>query len=181
MGPGGSQRQSLLHYDVNEAGVIVEVVVDWVHLAREDDEFPLLSADVIGTALSQHITGDETREFIADIINAVRRLGQPRTIKYRCDAPKFKRFMQMILTPEEAGRVRITHRLIREEPLPAQIRFDAELASDSVRCSMCNRVRHDKVWREPEAALAANLLRAEHENFVIYKVCDDCRAAALGS
>ena len=181
MGPGGSPRRSLLHYDVNEAGVIVEVVVDWDHTARGDDEFPLLSADVIGTVLSQHITGDETREFIADLINSVRRLGQPRTINYRCDAPKIKRFMQMILTPGEDGRVSIIHRLIREEPLPAQIRFAAERASDSVRCSMCNRVRHNEVWRESEGALAANLLRAENENFVIYKVCEDCRAAALGA
>ena len=51
---------------------------------------------------------------------------------------------------------------------------------DSVRCSMCNRVRHNDLWREPEEALAAKLLRREHINFVIYKICPGCRTNALG-
>ena len=103
------------------------------------------------------------------------------TIPYRCDGLSVKRFCQMFLTPQDAGAIAIAHTLVREEPLPTRLRFEASSATESVRCSLCNQVRHNDVWREPEVAFAANLLRREHANMVIYKICPSCRRNALGS
>jgi hypothetical protein len=171
---------SMLRYTVDRFGLIVDVEVAHHHLSLTDDDFPLLPMSVVGSLLCDHITGQETQEFTADLLEKVRVLARPLRIPYRCDALSAKRFCQMVLTPQDAGAIAIAHILIKEEPLPIRLRFEASPATDSVRCSMCNQVRHNDVWREPEVAFAANLLRREHANIVIYKICPGCRRNALG-
>jgi hypothetical protein len=174
-------KRSLLYYAVDEVGRIVEVGQGWDNFADQNDASALSGTDIIGTPLWAYVSGGDTRDFVAEILDRVRTSGQPMTVRYRCDAPDFKRFMEMVITPREGGVVLLSHRILSEEPLPARVRFRTGPASDSVRCSMCNRVRHNGIWREPEEAFAASFLRGEHVNNVIYKVCDDCRRAVFGN
>lgn len=163
----------LLQYTINSIGIIVELRHAWIALGGNLEVGNLRAA--IGTKLLDHVTGDETQHFVAGLLGKARASDAPFRLRYRCDAPNLKRFMEMTLSGESEGAVRIAHRVVRMEALNPAIKFEAAIGVSSVRCSMCNRVRHHGVWREAEDAMALNYLQREHANLVIYKVCSDCR------
>jgi LSD1 subclass zinc finger protein len=169
---GGREGGDISEFVVDRTNLIIEVEVKW-------DVFGggafSPAARLIGTVLEDHISGEETRSFVTTLLSKARSSNVTARYRYRCDAPEAKRFCEMELRPEHLGRVRMLHRLVRSEPLPTRLKFESGRASESVRCSICNRVRHHGKWREAEQALSSGLFKVQAINYVIYKVCDDCR------
>lgn len=132
----------------------------------------------VGKNLMQFIAGEQTQVFWARIFGAVRRSHAPKLIRYRCDAPDLVRHMAVTVWPLDGESLLLTHAVDRVEPLPVHLRFATARTAEAVRCSICNNVRHQGVWRTPLAAWSEGFLLPQNLNAVIYDVCGDCRKQA---
>jgi hypothetical protein len=131
-----------------------------------------LQAGVIGRPLHQFISGDPTRMYMDAVLQAVRLMGQPRRLRYRCDTPTVRRTLEMTLVPLDGGGVRIAHGLIEQQPRlrPLVCVPDERPAATGGlwRCSLCLRLqRAGQPWRAPEPVASPRLA-------VRYTVCPRC-------
>ncbi|MCE7914839.1 MAG: hypothetical protein DYH15_09175 [Nitrosomonas sp. PRO4] len=182
-----------LSYWVDSSNIIRKVDDHWDKAMNSESWSERASAGVIiGKPLSNFICDDVTRMYVATMIESVRVIPHTSFRPYRCDTPDTKRFMQMIITPEENGWIRVSHELLRTEPMKKPVAFktvvdlaqskhmvlaDGDISTiQYVRCSLCNRLHRigdlTRIWQEAD-------LFADHETIltpikVIYGVCPDC-------
>ncbi len=179
-----TEKRVSLHYVVDPENIIVGVGGPWDEFARQNDGHGALSDRIVGTPLLKHVSGDISRGFVEAVLNSARILNAPRSVAYRCDSPGFKRFMEMSVSPLGDQRLKILHRIVRVEPFPAPLRFAADTkqprSSALIRCTMCNRVKGNGAWQEPDEAFSHQLLKSKVVNSVIYGICDSCRRSLLG-
>lgn len=148
------------------------------------------SKGIIGKSLLEFICDDVTRMYVITMINSVRIIPQSLFRPYRCDSPDTKRFMQMIITPEDNGWVRVSHELLRCEPLKKTVLFKTKSNEQNsilkkrdfvhyhiefVRCSLCNRLRPSDtdVWQEADS-LTIEKSKSLNSIPVVYGICPDC-------
>lgn len=170
-----------LFYRLDRTDRIVEVGGEWYRFAEENDGGDVIAERIIGTPLFKHVSGEASRNYIWTAVDMVRKLVTPRRLSYRCDSPSLKRFMEMVIKPDASGGVVLEHYTVRVEPLRPKARFVAGSEAAPallIRCSMCNRTRHQGRWLEPDAAAAENLLPADKIHQVAYGVCKQCRQRA---
>lgn len=163
-----------LQYSICKDDVLIGVSAEYAQFARASDGDALGLAGYLGRNLLDVIEGDSTRDFWRNVFAEVRRRRQAKRVRYRCDAPDTRRFMMVEIEPGRGGELSLAHRLLRTEPLPVALRFSSSPAAVSVRCSLCNHVRHNDVWRSSDAAWMAGLLRNCSPNSVTYVVCPHC-------
>lgn len=158
---------------------IVGVGGDWDRFALENEGAAATAHRVLGTSLLDHVHGEATAAVLVGVLEAVRRHARPARLPFRCDSPSLKRWMEMVFTPEPSAGVLFSYRLLATAPIAAPLRFSATGTPQGrllFRCSSCNRLRRDGVWREPEevsALLDAHALAMPVG--VSYGVCEDCR------
>jgi hypothetical protein len=178
-----------LSYWLDSVNVICRVDEDWDRsMDSENWTDRAASQSIIGKPLFDFICDDVTRMYIATMVESVRVL--PRTLfrPYRCDTPDFKRFMMMTVTPEDDGLVRVSHELLRTEPMAKKTSFKtvspteqsasaafqsrmAILGTHFIRCSLCNRIRKvgQNDWQEADSvAVTSEAIR------VVYGLCPRC-------
>jgi hypothetical protein len=153
---------------------------------------------IIGKPLFEFIANDITRMFVAALIDSVRLFPRTLTKPYRSDSPHAKRFMQMIVHPDVDGLIKVTHELIRSEPLAQKILFKIVQSSNSrvpgdllsmnknqferpyklIRCSLCNCLQdpNNEHWQDVEH-LQSTAQVLEQPVPVIYGVCPSCSAS----
>lgn len=165
-------------YELDAEDRVSAVCPEWNVVARRGGAHAgTLQGSVIGQPLMRFISGDATRMFMDAALQAVRVTGQYRTLRYRCDTPVARRTMEMTLTPQAGGAVRIEHRLIDQQ---ARVRGGLACYTDQapgtqtagleiMRCSMCLRLqRAGQPWEEPEQVVSPRLM-------VRYTVCARCQ------
>lgn len=189
-----TERANLqLSYWVDNNNIIRKVDDHWDQTMNSESWSERASAkEIIGKPLFNFICDDITRMYIATMIESVRVIPHTSFRPYRCDTPDTKRYMQMIITPEDNGWIRVSHELLRTEPItkPAvfktvvnrtqikhSISTEAGVAKiQFVRCSICNRLQrigdYASKWKEVDDF-------TDHESIampvkVIYGVCSDC-------
>lgn len=157
---------------------IVGVGGAWDAFALDNDGAGATVARVLGTDLLVHVTGDPTRALLDTVLWRVRRREHPVVLPFRCDSPDRERHMEMTLCGEPGEGVLIAYRQLRTVPLP--FRLPLHFSASGLprgrmlfRCSSCNRLLRDEVWREP-ASLGE---LPEVPIAVSYGICGDCRAA----
>lgn len=185
-----------LSYWVDSRNIIRKVDDHWDQAMNNESWSDRASASgIIGKPLSDFICDDVTRMYVATMIESVRVIPHTSFRPYRCDTPGTKRYMQMIITPEDNGWILISHELIRTEAIAkpavfktvadrAQIKHSISTKAEAakihfVRCSICNRLHrvgdHASKWQEVDYF-------TDHESIaipakVIYGVCSDCLKA----
>lgn len=162
-------------YRLDAQDRIVSAGGEWDEFALANGADDLLAEHVIGTSIFNHVSGDISAMFLRTLLNGARTLQRTTTRPYRCDSPGMKRYMEMVVEPDDGAEVTVHHRLLRTESLPANFHFAVRQGSALVtRCSMCNRLKVAGQWQEPDAAWAEGRLAAEQTTPVIYGVCPDC-------
>ena len=182
-----------LSYWVDSDNIIRKVDDRWDQAMNSDSWSERASANgIVGKPLSDFICDDVTRMYVVTMIESVRVIPHTSFRPYRCDTPDTKRFMQMIITPEDNGWIRVSHELLRLEPITEPVAFVTNMNRSRsehpvstrntiskiryVRCSICNRLRnigdHANEWHEADSF-------TKHESAgipvtVIYGVCPDC-------
>ncbi len=148
------------------------------------------SSYIIGKPLFDFICDDVTRMYVATMVESVRVIPRTITRPYRCDSPENKRYMQMVISPDQNGLICISHQLIREEPISNPKFFrtassskktatkrDMELEQSAylIRCSICNRLKNklSRQWQEIDSILEFSTNISSEIN-VVYGVCPNC-------
>jgi hypothetical protein len=151
---------------------IVETGGDWDDFAAANDGAEALTPRVLGRRLGEFVAGDAARMWLFALLDLARLTAEPVTRSYRCDSPMTKRFMEMTVTPESEGRLRLRHRLVREERMARPAPMVQSAAQGCVlRCSICNRLASDGGWMEPDAPQAPRGAPLP----VVHTVCEACR------
>ena len=179
-----------LSYWLDDDNIIRRVNDHWDQAMDSQNWSDRASANrIVGKLLSEFICDDVTRMYVATMIESVRVIPHTSFRPYRCDTPDMKRFMQMIITPEDNGWIRISHELLRIEPLEKPVTFSTVTEFSPlrqyknnqtihfVRCSICNRLQRygnrDNTWYEADSLIARSHALSESLK-VIYGVCLDC-------
>ena len=194
-----SQKQFMseqISYWVDSNYIIRKVDINWDNQMGPDSwSIRASSKAILGKPLFEFIADDVTRMFVGAILDSVRVLPRTLTRPYRCDSPDAKRFMQMTVSPEANGLIKVSHELIRSEPLAQEILFKTVQGSNGrvrgvlpslnishferpykwIRCSLCNRLQDpdNKHWQEVDQ-LQSTMRLNDQPIPVIYGVCPNC-------
>ncbi|RAI40615.1 hypothetical protein CH341_23405 [Rhodoplanes roseus] len=149
----------------------------WDAFALDNDGAAATVARVLGTDLLVHVTGDQTRSLLDTVLWRVRRKEREAILPFRCDSPDRERHMEMTLRAEPGQGVLLAYRMLRSVPLPfaLPLNFSATGLPRGrmlFRCSTCNRLLRDGLWREPASLDEQPTVPIA----VSYGVCADCRA-----
>jgi hypothetical protein len=160
---------------------ITEAGGAWDDFAKENDGYSAIAERIVGTRLLSHISGDTSRLFVWTMLDAVRKLQKPVARPYRCDSPGLMRHCEMLIEPESNDGLIVQHRVLRVDPSEVALSFltsGASVRKPVGRCTMCNRLRIGKQWREHGDPACINLSSEESTVFVFYSICPDCRDAS---
>lgn len=182
-----------LSYWVDSSNIIRKVDDRWDQAMNSESWSERASANgIVGKPLSDFICDDVTRMYVVTMIESVRVIPHTSFRPYRCDTPDTKRFMRMIITPEDNGWIRVSHELLRLEPIKKPVAFITNMnrsrlehpvstrhaisKTHYVRCSICNRLRDigDRAneWHEVDSFASHELVGISVA--VIYGVCPNC-------
>jgi len=147
---------------------------NWGKFAAENGGDELMTRDIAGQPIYDHVAGHFTKKFLREFLSGAREGTGPTRRTYRCDSPRVKRLMEMSAHDAGAGALSVEHRLVAEAPLAVEVALIESAparAVDTLRCSICNRLRRSGGgdWREPDAYERAGEIR------VVHTVCHDCR------
>lgn len=157
---------------------IVSVNHGWELFADSNGAPELFAEGVVGRSMWELIGDDAVKELFTALHETVRRQGRSIEFRYRCDAPEFRRFMQMRIDPLDGGHLQITHEITEEQPLPTPLYFTERRVQSPrqvLRCSVCNALNVGDGWKTVEEAIEAGLRSDEDRPIqVLYRVCDSC-------
>lgn len=145
-------------YRLNGLDEIVYVGDGWGEFAAANDAPELLPERVLGRPLWDFVCDDTTRHLYGEILRRARS-GRPARFNFRCDAPDYRRLMEMNVEGLEGGGVRFETRTLRVDERPRQDMLDrrAPREGDRLRmCGWCKRMDLDgERWGEIEEAVNA--------------------------
>lgn len=177
------QRPDVVCYELDSDDRIVWVNQGWTTFAQENEGHALVHENVIDQSLWGFLTDSETR-YLYQLMLARVRTGQAIHVRLRCDAPSYRRMIELHITAPTAGRVRLTSVVSADEQRPAvrllQARDDRreELL---LMCSWCSKIQlPDDVWVEVEEAIEQlQLFAAPRLPKLTHGICETCYQQVL--
>jgi len=172
-------------YRVDSEDKVVEVSPNWTEFARTNDApESCLPGGIVERSLWDFIADKETKELYRLLIERVRRTGKSAEVRFRCDAPECRRFMEITLDRKEGEVVEFTSRIVRVEPRDAVPLLDVrQVRSEEFLtiCSYCKRIWvGDEGWLEAEEAIQRlNLFQSSRLPQLTHGVCTDCYEAVM--
>ena len=161
-----------VYYVLDPESRILWVGGDWDDFALSNGGAGACSNRVLSTPLFQHVAGETTRRALARMIAAVRDLGQPLRLDYRCDSPTLSRRFQLTIQPMKDGRVLLVHDLRDARAFGARLpRWHSDASAAAQKCSFCGAVHLPRRgWNFAED------LGEDHPRAVEYVLCPGCTA-----
>ena len=170
-----SPLEGTVGLSVDQDNVIVRVNSAWDRFARDNDGAHLANNAVLGWNLLASISGKASKNFTLALLELARRREREVCFDYRCDSPRLRRFMRAHLSSDSNGMVHFSHEHLYSESFAGRVSFQtaAQRGRDTaIRCSLCNHVRHDGLWKLPE--FVSQQVFGGREVPVIYGVCPSC-------
>ncbi len=167
-----------IRYWIDDLYVIVRVNDAWDAFACSNDAPELTRHRVVGRGLWDFIA-DHTTRLLYDRMIVQAKHGRDVRFGFRCDAPEWRRDLEMIVAQDE-GLVRFETHLVRETMRDPQFvrPRDPSRPDELLRaCSWCNRIEHEGEWLEIEAAVAVSRVFDQHTlPHLTHGICPDCVA-----
>jgi hypothetical protein len=169
-----------LVYCIDDNDIIFTVSENWEFFARANgwDSGGSLK-NVVGHFLWDFIEGLETRYLYEEMFRRVR-FGKPcGPIPFRCDSPKERRFLELLISPLPDDRIEITSTIIRIEHRNPVRLLDKDIprSNDLLRiCSMCKKIaiaEHNWVDMD-EAVVQLRLFEADRMPGLTHGLCPSC-------
>jgi len=157
----------------------------WDAFALANGAPQLTGEAVVGRAITDFISGSETKHLYQLLIRRAQREGGPVAFRFRCDAPDLVRSMQMRVEAVAGGEVEFCSEVVATRPRAPIAVLRADAAHDTSAflrlCSWCNRGEVEGRWLEIERVVRAlDLFGARTLPALTHGVCDDChRQVAL--
>lgn len=169
-------------YRIDEGDELCFANNTYDEFAVANGEPELASTAVLQRPLWDFITDATTRELYRDILRRVRN-GSPVHFGFRCDAPAWRRRMQMDIVPGEKRTVEFRVRTTAEEQRPFQRLLDPGAArSDELLCvcSWCKKVEVGANWMEIEDAITRLcLFESAIVPAITHGICGVCHQAMM--
>ncbi|MFM2408211.1 MAG: hypothetical protein RL358_953 [Pseudomonadota bacterium] len=165
------RHEPTVELSVDQHNVIVRVNAAWDSFAHDNDGEALANDAVLGLNLLDSISGKVSKNFTLAMLELARRGEREIVFDYRCDSPRVRRFMRAHLRSDSRGAVHYSHQHLYSETFPHLVAFKTatQRGRDTLmRCSICNHVRRDGLWRTPDSGHGDALTE------VIYGVCPSC-------
>lgn len=165
-------------YRLNSQDEFIFLNEEWVNFAVANDASDLLPDRVLGRLLWEFIIDETTIHLYREILDQVR-AGRSMKFSFRCDAPEYRRHMEMIVTRHDNGGVQFETRTVREEERPRQEALDrrAPRLGDLLRvCGWCKRVDVGQGrWGEVEEAVTTfRLFEGPRLPMLTHGMCEAC-------
>lgn len=165
-------------YRLNSQDEFIYLNEGWVNFAVANDASGLLPERVLGRPLWDFIIDETTIQLYREILDQVH-AGRSVKFNFRCDAPEYRRHMEMIITRRDGSNVQFETRTVREEERPRQELLDwrAPRVSDLLRiCGWCKRVDvGEGRWGEVEEAVTAfRLFERQLLPMLTHGMCEAC-------
>lgn len=165
-----------VEFSLNNQNEIVAVGREWDQFALENNAPELVGDKVIGRLVFDFVSGHVTRQFLLAILELVRSGSQPIELEYRCDSPYERRFMKMHVSLMQSGQVCLINSTMRIEKRTQECFITKAVhrsKNTTIRCSMCNLLKCQQEWVEPEHLMALHK-HAPSEFIVVYGICKSC-------
>ncbi|MBW8078844.1 MAG: hypothetical protein GJU76_12400 [Gallionella sp.] len=175
--PGNTapSHEETVELSVDQDDLIVRVNAAWDHFALDNDGAHLANNAVLGWNLLDSVSGKTSKSFMLALLELARRRDREVCFDYRCDSPRLRRFMRARLRSDSSGAVHFSHEHLYSEAFPHLVTFKtaAQRARDTaIRCSLCNHVRHDGLWKLPE--FVSQQVFDGRTVSVTYGICPSC-------
>lgn len=145
-------------YRIDSRDIIISVSPNWEQFALDNAWASECSPEkVVGRLLWDFIQDAETRYLYREVFKRVRAGNSIGPIPFRCDSPRERRFLRLLLSPLSEGRIAIASTIVRTEkrsPVPL-LEIDTPRSSELIRiCSMCKKIATpESGWVDIEDAL----------------------------
>lgn len=176
-------EDALVVYQVNSQDEIVYLNETWQVFALANDAADLAPEKVLGRPLWDFITDETTKVLYREILQHVR-AGRATQFQFRCDAPAYRRYMEMTVTAQPGGEVQFASSLAREEARPPQEilnRFAARSEEWLRICGWCKRVDvTGRGWEAIEQAVSLlHLFGQKNLPRLTHGMCENCYQGML--
>lgn len=168
-------REPTVELTVDRDNFIVAVNQSWDEFACQNGAPQLSRGAVLGTNLLDSVSGKVSKNFTLALLELARGRDDEIQLEYRCDSPQVRRYMRLHVRAEKDGAVHFVHEHLYSEHFsqPVLFRTSEQRGRDtSIRCSLCNHVRHEGFWKLPDFVSKQIFLGQPVP--VIYGVCPSC-------
>ncbi|MBK1705171.1 PAS domain-containing protein [Halochromatium glycolicum] len=170
---------------INADGRISFVNDHWLAFASNNG-YETSRTLVLGQALIDAISDEETQHIYAQLIERVCASGRAIRFGYRCDAPDRRRWMQMRMHRLPASEeIEFASELLHEEPRPPVALIHPPRPPSPPEdvlsmCSWCKAVLAEQSWVEIEqAVIKLRLFVADGMPRISHGICPDCKDRLL--
>jgi hypothetical protein len=178
------QDPQCINYRIDSDDRIVSISGIWDEFATANQAAELTRDKVLNRSIYDFITGMSARYVTEQLLHGVRENGRPVSIPFRCDAPTLRRFMQMLITPEQGGEVDISSCIVREEPRDAVRLLDRDTDRSQqfvTICSWCKDIEigEDNWLPVEDAVRVLAFFDEERQPQITHGICPACHRAML--
>lgn len=170
---------------INADGRISFVNDNWLVFASNNG-YQTSRTRVLGQALVEVISDEETRHIYAQLIERACVSGRAIRFGYRCDAPDRRRWMQMRMhRVPSSEEIEFASELLREEQRPSVALIHPPRPPSPPEdvlsmCSWCKSVLAERVWVEIEQAIIRlGLFGTNGMPRISHGICPDCKDRLL--
>ncbi|MCA1792311.1 MAG: PAS domain-containing protein [Desulfotignum sp.] len=173
-------------YRIDSTDTIVSISDNWCTFADANAwGSSLRPEDVVGRKLWDFIQDLETQHLYQELLRRTRGGMNSRPIPFRCDSPKERRYLELLIKALPNEQIEITSKICRTEPRKTISLLDATTpkSSDLVTvCSMCKKMQvSPEKWAEIEVALVhLKLFEADIMPQLTHGLCPTCYQVAMG-
>jgi hypothetical protein len=172
-------------YRIDKNDIIMSVSDNWQSFAIKNLCADTCSpARVVGSSLWIFISDRETRHLYEIILKRVRERRKPARLRFRCDAPNIRRFLELSVLPLKDEAVEFRSQIIRtetREPV-SLLKNDIKRTEELICiCSMCKKIAiSNTAWVEIEDAInTLKLFDQERLPQLTHGLCPPCYNDAL--
>jgi hypothetical protein len=168
-----------LSYSIDAADCIEAVNESWTRFATANGGESVLPSNVVGSSLWRWISDASTRQVYKTLLKNARSGAPLVRFRFRCDAPRERRLLEMHISANRDASVDFETRLILSQP-----RDDVRLiAADAPRtdalisvCGWCMRVQVSPgQWIEVDRAVVMlELFQSERLPAITHGMCPEC-------
>lgn len=175
-----SAGRTMVEYWIDANDVVIGVGQSWADFARDNDAGDLAALPT-GCTLWDFFDSDQVRDLWRVLAQRVRSLQKEAELPLRCDAPDFRRWFDMTVTPEPDGRLHFRCSLVFEEARPPVSLLDPRSERDAglqpvPLCGWCGRGQHGSGWLDIEELVRVErLLERESMPPISQGICGSCR------
>ena len=175
-----------LSYAIDDQDRLIKVDDGYYRFAEENGWEE--AGGSLGRTLWDFVAGEDVKKLQRMLLRRVRDEGLDIVLPFRCEAPDFRREMDIRIVARRSGRVvlfsaRLLSEREREKPQPI---FDPAAPRDEAdfltMCAWCDRFLVDGEWVEvEEAARRLELFRRERLPLLDHGICPECGGTLLAA